>query len=131
MFDRFLVNPPWYLYNGLWRFAASLLILVVGLYVARKVTQAIRQAAAHLLQQKQLQESPIGVLLSPRWLRGSRIFSDICFCSGLFFMPGRRYWNYFFSGVLAMFLELPSILPSLVFWERSAGVAERTATAVS
>lgn len=134
MFDRFLVNPPWYLYNGLWRFAASLLILVVGLYVARKVTQAIRQAAAHLLQQKQLQESPIGVLFEPAVaLRGSGIFSTFVFALVIFLFiawAGEVLGITFFSGVLAMFLGyLPSIFSALIVLILGvllAGVAERT-----
>lgn len=134
MFQQWLLNPPWYVYNGLWRFIASLIILIVGLYVARRITQGIRRAVDHLFRQQQIQESPLGVIFEPATtLRGSGIFSTLIFSVVVFLFiawAGEVLGITFFSGVLAMFLSyLPSVFSALIVLILGvllAGVAERT-----
>lgn len=133
MFDTLITTLPTYLDNGFWRFLASLLILLLGLYSAGQITKWARQATSQLFHQKQVQESPLGVLFEPAAsFRGSGLFSTVLYSIVMFMFiawAGEILGITFFSTVMTMFVHyLPSVLSAfivLIMGILLAGIAER------
>ena len=133
MLDTFLATLPTYLDNGFWRFFASLLILLLGLYSASQVTKWARQSVSKLFHQKQVEESPLGVLFEPAAsFRGSGLFSTVLYSFVMFMFiawAGEVLGITFFSSVITMLVHyFPNVLSALIVLIIGlllAGIAER------
>jgi hypothetical protein len=133
MFESIVFNPSWYLYESVWRFVASVAILLTGVIAARQITKGIRRTVSKVVQQSQLQDSPLGVVVEPATtLRGSGIFSTVLFSSIMFLFvawAGEILGITFFANIVNMIATyLPSIFSALIVLILGillAGVAER------
>jgi len=133
MFESFVFNPSWYLYESVWRFVASAAILLTGVLAASQITKAVRQSVSKLVHQSQLQDSPLGVVVEPATtLRGSGIFSTVVFSSIMFLFvawAGEILGITFFANIVNMIATyMPSIFSALIVLILGillAGVAER------
>ena len=125
--------PNVYLYSPLIRLFISILILLFGIFLARKATAWARRAFSSLLNQKQVVDSPLGEVIIPaRSLYGTGILSSILFAIILFFfisIAGEVVGITFFSQVVALILNyIPNILSALIVLVLGvvvAGIVER------
>ena len=133
MFENIVLNPSWYLYDSVWRFIASVAILLFGFIFARRITKGVRQAVSRVAEKRQLHDSPLGVVVEPAVaLRGSGIFSTVVFSSIMFLFiawAGEVLGITFFASIVAMIVSfMPSLFSALIvfiFGVLLAGVAER------
>lgn len=67
-------------YGSLYRVALSVLVLLIGVFVARKITGVIRHIAKSLFHRKSVVESPLGTLFdTSQALKGSGVISHVVF----------------------------------------------------
>jgi hypothetical protein len=133
MFEQLVLQTPWFVYNGFWRFVASLAILLLGLIVARQITSWVRRMSTQLIRQRQLNDSPLGVVLEPAVaLRGSGLLSTSLFTFVMFLFiawAGEILGITFFAGLLSLIIGfLPQVLSAIIVMVLGvllAGVAER------
>ncbi len=133
MFENFVLNPAWYMYESVWRLFASGAIFITGLLFAGQITRATRRAVSQVMHQKQLQDSPLGVVIEPAAkLRGSGIFSTLLYSAIMFLFiawAGEILGITFFASIVSMIIGyLPNIFSAiivLILGVLLAGVAER------
>lgn len=122
-----------FVYGSLYRVGLSILVLLVGVFVARKITSAIRKIARSLFKQKTVAESPLGTLFdTTQSLKGSGVVSHIIFWTiMLLFLSiageilGITLFTNFVSLILGYIPMLLSALIVLGFGVVISGVVER------
>lgn len=119
--------------DALLRITLSVLVLLFGVVVSRKVTQLLRRAAKSILSRQMVKESPVGsVLESTHALRGSGVFTTVVFwVLMLLFLSiageilGITLFTNFVSLILGFIPTLLSALIVLGFGVVIAGMVER------
>lgn len=127
------------LYNELYlfgtvflRLAAGVLVFLFGLWIARRVTGAVRRAWQVIMRQDIIAASPVGSLFEHQSLRGSGLLSQVVYWSVVFIftaLAGEMLGITLFSNILQMILAyIPNVLSALVVFilgAVAAGVIEK------
>lgn len=122
----------YYASDSLLRVALSVVVLLFGFFVAKRVTRFLRQSMKSLFQKDFIAHSPVGMLLeSTETLRGSGLFSNVIYWLVVFFfvsIAGEMLGVTFFSNIATLLVGfIPSLLSAaivLLFGLIISGVAE-------
>jgi len=122
----------YYVSDSLLRVFLSLLVLLFGFTVAKRVARMSRQAVHSFFQKDVILNSPVGVLLeSTETLRGSGLFSSVIYWLILFLfvsIAGEMLGVTFFSNIVTMIIGyIPTLLSAiaiLLFGIVVSGVVE-------
>ncbi len=127
-------SPQFALVSGaVWRVALSVLVLIIGLIISRKLTQFVRRSFKAVFGRRLVQDSPLGSIFeSTHALKGSGVFSNLVFWTiMLLFLSiageilGITLFTNFVSLILGFVPRVLSALIVLGFGVVIAGVAER------
>lgn len=118
--------------ESLFRLILSIVVLIAGFFVAKRITHALRNGVHSLMKRDFIQNSPLGVLTeSTEAFSGSGLLSNIVYWMVVFLfmsVAGEMLGILFFSSVIALFLSfVPALLSAgivLFFGILSAGVVE-------
>lgn len=120
-------------YGSLLRLFLSVLVLLIGVYVARKLTGFLRDLGRSLVDRKTVIESPLGTLFeSTQALRGSGVFSHIIFWTVMLVflsISGEILGITLFTNLVSLIMGyIPMVLSALIvfgFGVVISGVVER------
>lgn len=120
-------------YGSVFRVVLSVLVLLVGIFVSRRITAVIRRSVGSVIKRKTITESPVGALFdTTQVLRGSGVFSNLIFWSIMLVflsISGEILGITLFTNVVSLILGyIPMVLSALVvfgFGVVISGVVER------
>lgn len=118
-FQNWFSVSQWYLYSGAWRFLLSLLIVLLGIVIARKSTKAVRRVVSLVTGKQEIVNSPLGLVLEPLLtLRGSGIFSSVTYAIVLFVFiawAGEIVGITLFGQIIGMIVAyIPNVLVAVI-----------------
>lgn len=132
-FATWATSPTfYYASDSVFRVVLSVLVLLLGFFVAKRITRFLRRSMKSMLERDFVANSPVGMLLeSTDNLRGSGLFSNVIYWLVVFFfisIAGEMLGVTFFSNIATLLVGfIPSLLSAtiiLLFGLVISGVVE-------